>query len=165
VVTIFASVVIVLVAQLARDRVINVYVWKDVTQVHEKQLADLKDAHRRHIAQINNEHNVKTFRQHREIDRMESKFDRLYAENDYMTSMYQDQMRSAQEQEDRTAYLETKLREAGQSTPARLDPFSAPASQINFSNSPQRKRSHSFSKPPGSPTPLSQIVETEETEG
>jgi hypothetical protein len=164
VVTVFAAVVIVLIAQLARDRAINVFVWKDVAQVHEKQLADLKEAHRRHIAQLKNEHNVEAFRQHRELDSINARFNHLYAENDYMTSMYQDQMCSAQEQEDRIAYLETKLREAGQSTPARLVPFSAPASQINFANPPQRKRSHSFSKPPGSPSPLCQVVEAEEIE-
>jgi hypothetical protein len=156
--------VFALLAQLSTDKALQVFMSKDVGDVHEKQLADVKEAHRRNVTQIKTERDVEFFRQHRELETMNSKFSFLYAQHDYINSMYQDQMRTAQEQEDRITYLETKLREAGQSTPFRVMPFSAPAFQTVFAPPPQRNRSHPFSNQPGSPNALSQVVEAEETE-
>lgn len=66
--------------------------------------------------------------------------------------MYQDQLRTNQEQEDRIVFLEVKLKELGQLSPsAATAPFSAPASQISFAK-PQR-RARGVAK---MPSPLSQ---------
>jgi hypothetical protein len=161
---VFAAVVIALLAQLSTSKALNAFLSKDVGDVHEKQLADQSEAHRRRVTALKDEHSKENLRLWQELNRANAKFEHLYAEHDYITNLYQDQMRSLQEQEDRITYLETKLREAGQSTPARLAPFSAPASQTIFAQPPQRRRSHSFSKPPGSPSPLSQVIEAEEAE-
>ena len=161
---VFAAVVFALLAQLSTSKALNAFLSKNADAVRDKQLADLEEAHRRRVTGLKAEHSKDNIRLRQGLNHANAKFERLYAENEYITSMYQDQMRSAQEQEDRITYLETKLREASQSTPASFPPFSAPASQLVFTKPPQRKRSHSFSKPPGSPSPLSQVIEAEETE-
>jgi hypothetical protein len=161
---VFAAIVFALLAQLSTSKALNAFLSKNVDAVHEKHLADLTEAHRRRVTGLKDEHSKETLRLRQDLNRANAKFEHLYADYEYITSMYQDQMRSAQEQEDRITYLETKLREAGQSTPASFPPFSAPASQLVFANPPPRKRSHSFSKSSGSPSPLSQVVEAEETE-
>ncbi len=90
------------------------------------------------------------------------KFDRLYNEHDYISSMYQEQVRHTQEQEDRIEYLEKKLQEFGQSTPISRVPFSAPPSQITFSNPPRRERPNEVFHSIPLASPLAQVAEDQD---
>ena len=77
--------------------------------------------------------------------------------------MYQDQMRSNEEQDDRIAYLEKKLKEFGQlNSGGAAPPFSAPASQINFVNPPCRVRTAVEVSSPLSREPMVQVPEAKE---
>ncbi|KAF1940433.1 hypothetical protein EJ02DRAFT_456059 [Clathrospora elynae] len=159
---VFAAVVFALFVQLSTGRAINVYFSKDAGEVYKKQLADVKESHRRHLTTLKQDHHIEVHHLRSSLNTANAKYIRLHSEHDYMSSMYQDQMHATQEQEDRIHYLDKKLQEFGQSTPVNLAPFSAPPSQVSFSNPPRRRRSHSFSKSPATRSPLSQVVEAEE---
>ncbi|KAF1830062.1 hypothetical protein BDW02DRAFT_650911 [Decorospora gaudefroyi] len=161
---VFSVVLIAFLAPGSTDKAINDFLTKDVGRVHQKQLADLTEAHRRHVMALKTEHSKEHFRLYADLNHARTKFDRLYAEHDYLSSMLQDQMRSGQEQEDRINYLEKKLQEFGQSSPVTRTPLSAPASQLIFSNPPRRQRSELSPRSPFAPSPLSQVVKAEEEE-
>ncbi|KAI4697286.1 uncharacterized protein J4E84_000413 [Alternaria hordeiaustralica] len=159
---VFVTVAIALLARLSTSKALTQFLTNDVGGVHEKQLRDLSEAHRRHVASVKHEGSRETLRLRNDINYAAMKFDRLCNEHDYMSSMYQQQMHHTQEQDDRIEYLEKKLQEFGQSTPVTRAPFSAPHSQISFSLPPRRQRfEEAFNYVPlkGS---LSQVVESKD---
>lgn len=161
-IAVFITVVIALLARLSTNRALTNFLTDNVGGVHEKQLRDLTEAHRRHIASLKHESNREHLRLRSDVNIAALKFDRLYNEHDYISSMYQEQMQHSQEQEDRIQYLEKKLQEFGQSTPATRAPFSAPPSQIRFSDPPRRQRPNDDFRFTTSAAPLTQVVETED---
>ncbi|UPX20687.1 Aminopeptidase Y [Ascochyta rabiei] len=115
------------------------YLNRHVGEVQNTMLLDLQEFHRKRVATLKINHNQTMREAQDEIRRLHAKFDRLNSEYDWISTMYQDQMRTNQEQEDRIAFLEVKLKEFGQlKSSASSAPFSAPASQINFANPPRR---------------------------
>jgi hypothetical protein len=161
-IAVFVAVAIALLSRLSTNKALTQFLETDIGGVHEKQLRDLTEAHRRHVASIRHESNRENLRLRSDINNAALRFDRLYNEHDYISSMYREQMRHTQEQEDRIEYLEKKLREFGQSTPISHAPFSAPPSQITFSNPLRRERPNKvfFSIPVASP--LTQVAEDED---
>lgn len=122
-------------------------------------LADVKEAHRRHVITLKYDHNTQVSQLQGSLRTANVKFDRLHHDYEWLSEMYQDQMRATQEQEDRLGYLEGKLQEFGQLTPVKRAPFSAPPTQINFSNPPRRSRDNAASKSGAKSSPLSQVLE------
>ncbi|KAJ4339723.1 Aminopeptidase Y [Ascochyta clinopodiicola] len=150
---------IVVHKHLNKDAVVT-YLNRHVGEVHSLMLLDLQEFHRKRVATLKVNHNHTMREAHDEIHRLHAKFDRLNSEHDWISTMYQDQMRTNEEQEDRIAFLEVKLKEFGQLTPsASSAPFSAPASQINFANPPRRARDVVKASSPLSQTPLVQVQE------
>lgn len=142
------------------------YLNHHVGEVHNMMLLDLQELHRKRVGILKANHNQSMREAQDEIRRLHVKFDRLHSEYDWISIMYQDQMRTIQEQEDRIKFLEVKLKEFGQlSPPAAPAPFSAPASQINFANPPRRVRGALRTSSPLSQTPLVQDQEGEEGSG
>lgn len=161
--TLFSAVIFTVFASQINNSAIITFLSRHATDIANKQLADLSEAHRKRIASLKAEHNAQLHRTQSELTRIHGSFDRLNTEYDWMSGMYQDCMRTAQEQEDRIAYLEVKLLEFGQLTPAVRAPFSAPPGQVRFSNPPRRARFDSAVKS-ASPvaSPLAQVMETGE---
>lgn len=159
-IAVFITVLIVLLARLSTNRALANFLTDNVGGVHEKQLRDLTEAHRRHVASLKHESNREHLRLRSDVNIAALKFDRLYNEHDYISSIYQEQMQHSQEQEDRILYLEKKLQESGQSTPSTRAPFSAPPSQISFSDPPRRQRPNDDFRFTTSVIPLAQVVET-----
>ncbi|CAN9092281.1 unnamed protein product [Alternaria alternata] len=161
-VTVFSAVVIGLLARINATRALTNFLTDNVGEVHKKQLRDLDEAHRRHIASVKLESHREHLRLQGDVNNAALKFDRLYNEHDYISSMYQEQMQYTEEQEDRIRYLEKKLQEFGQSTPMTRTPFSAPPSQISFSPPPRRQQSNEILRHTASASPLGQVLEAED---
>jgi TolA-binding protein len=161
-VAVFAAVAIALLSRLSTSKALTQFLKNDVGGVHEKQLRDLTEAHRRHIAGMKHESSREILRLRSDVNNAALKFDRLYNEHDYISSMYQEQVRHTQEQEDRIEYLEKKLQEFGQSTPISRVPFSAPPSQITFSNPPRRERPNEVFHSIPLASPLAQVAEDQD---
>ncbi|KAL1800034.1 hypothetical protein ACET3X_000376 [Alternaria dauci] len=161
-VAVFTAVAIGILARLSASRALTNFLTGNVSEVHEKQLRDLSEAHRRHIASVKLESHHEHLRLQGDVNNGALKFDRLYNEHDYISSMYQEQIQHVREQEDRIRYLETKLREFGQSTPDTRVPFSAPSSQISFSFPPRRQQSDEVPHPTTSASLLPQVPEVED---
>ncbi|XPS77536.1 Aminopeptidase Y [Ascochyta lentis] len=153
---------IIIHKHLNKDAVVA-YLNRHMGEVHNLMLLDLQEFYRKRVATLKADHNQTMREAHDEIRRLHTKFDRVNSEYDWILAVYQDQMRTSQEQEDRITFLEVKLKEFGQLTPSATPaPFSAPASQINFTNPPRRVRGAVRSSSPLSQTPLVQVQETEE---
>ncbi|CAO2652722.1 Nn.00g021330.m01.CDS01 [Neocucurbitaria sp. VM-36] len=161
-IVVFAAVALALSSRLSSAKAITQFLSRHTNDVQDKQLADVKEAHRRRIAALKYDHQTQLHQLQGSLNTANAKFDRLHHDYDWMSGMYQDQMRSTQEQEDRITYLEVKLREFGQLTPGARLPYSAPPGQINFSNPPRRDRTDSAMKSPAASSPLKQVVEAEE---
>ncbi|KAF1843259.1 uncharacterized protein K460DRAFT_341182 [Cucurbitaria berberidis CBS 394.84] len=159
-IVVFAILVSTLFFRLSSAKAVINYISRHTTEIQDKQIADMKEAHRRRVAALKYEHQMQHHQLQANLNTANVKFDRLYSDHDWISGMYQDQMRSIQEQEHRIAYLEVKLQEFGQRTPGAHMPFSAPSSQISFSNPPRRNRSTMRS--PVGPSPLAQVVEVDE---
>lgn len=114
------------------------YLNQHATAIENKQIADLQALHRKYITQLKLAQNTQTQQLRQDLSDAQSDVERRDLENEWMTATYQDNMRLVQEQEDRIVYLEAKLQEYGQVTPATHQPYSAPASQIQFENPPRR---------------------------
>jgi hypothetical protein len=134
----YAAVLFALLAKLSTDRAVNVFVNKDENEIHEKLLADIKEGHRRYINVLKKDHAKVVLYLDTSLDKVNSKYSQLHYEHDFISSLYQDQVRLNEEQEDRINYLEKKLQEFGQSTPVTRTPFSAPPSRVTFSDPPRR---------------------------
>ncbi|CAN9085585.1 unnamed protein product [Alternaria sp. RS040] len=161
-VTVFSAVVIGLLARINATRALTNFLTDNVGEVHEKQLRDLDEAHHRHIASVKLESHREHLRLQGDVNNAALRFDRLYNEHNYISSMYQEQMQYTEEQEDRIQYLEKKLQEFGQSTPMTRTPFSAPPSQISFSPPPRRQQSNEILRHTASASPLGQALEAED---
>jgi hypothetical protein len=122
----------------------------------------LSKAHHRYVASLKNEHDVEYICFHSNLHRENAKVNRLHAEYDYISSMYQEQTRGSQEQDDRINYLENGLQDYSQSTWVTRTPLSASPSQVNFSTLPHRQRSEDVSRSPAPRASLSRINEAEE---
>jgi hypothetical protein len=135
-----------------------------INDVQDKQVADINEAHRRHIATLKYDHQTLVHELQGSLNTANVKFNRIYHDHDWMSGMYQEQFRLNQEQEDRITYLEGKLKEFGQLTPDLRTPFSAPATRIHFSVPPRRDHGGSPTSSSAMPNPLSQVeaVEAEE---
>tara|TARA_R110002003_G_scaffold193_2_gene14918 strand:+ start:26664 stop:27152 length:489 start_codon:yes stop_codon:yes gene_type:complete len=135
------------------------YLSRHVTEVEKKQFADVKDAHRRHITALKTEYSTELHRVQGNLHVANAKWDRLNTNYNWICTDYEEQMRVNQEQEDRIQYLEDERKQNGLSTPKTRLPFSAPASQIEFSDPTLRSRFRSAVK--GSvtdmPFPLGQV--------
>lgn len=159
----FLLVTMVAVHQHLNKNAVVAYLKRYVGEVHNMMLLDLQESHRKRIAHLKASHNQAMYEAHDEMRRIHAKFDRLDSEYDWMSAVYQDQMRTNQEQEDRIAFLEARLREFGQLTPsATAAPFSAPASQTNFTRPQRRARGALMTSSPLSQPPLVQAPEGEE---
>jgi hypothetical protein len=110
------------------------------TDIENKQLTDLQEAHHRRILSLKNQHNIVVHQLQGSLNTIKANLDCLNNEYDWLANMYQDQMRTAQEQEDRVTYLEGKLQESSQLTATMRQPFSAPPSRVQFANPPRRSR-------------------------
>jgi hypothetical protein len=133
------------------------YLARHKSEIENKQLDDVQEAHCRRIVTLRHLHHDEIRLLQGSLNTVSANFDRLNNEFSWMSTMYQDQMRMAQEQEDRLHYLESKLQEAGQRTPMARQPFSAPPSRIHFANPPRRSRSVIRSPASGVPSPLAQV--------
>lgn len=151
-----------LLARINATRALTNFLTDNLGEVHEKQLRDIDEAHRRYIASVKLENHREHLRLQGDVNNAALKFDRLYNEHDYISSMYQEQMQYKEEQEDRIRYLEKKLQEFGQSTPMTRTPFSAPPSQISFSPPPRRQQSNEILRYTASASPLGQVLEAED---
>ncbi|KAJ4362925.1 Aminopeptidase Y [Neocucurbitaria cava] len=161
-VAVFASVAIGIGSNFCCADAAVQYLKRHTTEVQNKQLEDLKEAHGRRIAALTYEHQVRINQLEASLHAADDKFDRLYHDYEWMNGMYQEQMRNTQEQEDRIAYLETKLQEFGQLTPGARVPFSAPPSRIHFTYPPRRARNDSAMRSAAASSPLNQVVEAED---
>jgi hypothetical protein len=133
------------------------YLAHHKNEIENKQLDDLQEAHCRRVMAIKHLHRDEICLLQGSLDTVSANFDRLNSDFSWMSNLYQDQMRMAQEQEDRIHYLEGKFQEAGQRTPVARQPFSAPPSRIQFANPPRRSRSAMRSPVTGIPSPLAQV--------
>ncbi|KAL1645920.1 Aminopeptidase Y [Didymella pomorum] len=90
-------------------------------------------------------------------------FNGLNSEYDYISEIWQDQTLLKSEQEDCIDYLESKLREFGNSKSASsAPPFSAPASQVTFADPPRRAGGAVAATSPLAQQPMMQTPEVEE---
>jgi hypothetical protein len=153
VVAIFVATVTVLVTQTGANKPVTNLLTSDTSRVHDKQLQDLTEFHGSRMAGVKNEHDG---------EHASARFDRLYSELEYMSTMYREQMRNMQEQEDRIRYLEKKLEEFGRTTAIARTPYSAPATQISFMNPPRRQRFSEGHRWPAPTRMLSKVVEAED---
>ncbi|KAH7361310.1 hypothetical protein BKA66DRAFT_444696 [Pyrenochaeta sp. MPI-SDFR-AT-0127] len=162
IVTLYAVVLFATLVQTSSKHSVTKLLARHTTEIQDKQVADIKEAHRRHVLTLKGDHQTQIHLLQGSINTANAKFDRLHHDYDWMSNMYRDQMRSAQEQEDRIAYLEMKIQESGQLTPNARAPFSAPPSRVQFSNPPRRDRFNPAMKSPALLSPLKQVVEAEE---
>ena len=131
----------VIVHQCLTKNAILGYLHQPASAVRNVTIADLQEAHRKRIFMLKNNHNQDMQEAWDEIHRLHAKFNRLNSEHDWICTVYQDQMRSIEEQKHRIEYLEKTLKEFGQLAGSRGQaPFSAPASQITFVNPSCRVR-------------------------
>ncbi|KAH7382435.1 hypothetical protein DE146DRAFT_636610 [Phaeosphaeria sp. MPI-PUGE-AT-0046c] len=130
-------------------------------EIESRQLGDLQEAHRRRILGLKSEHKNDLNPFKGLVHRANARYLRLEGEYDWITTAYQDQMRTTQEQEDRIDYLQSKLQEIGQASPSTRQPYSAPPSQLQFAKPPRRSRG---SIAAGAPSPLSQVTGAGEIE-
>ncbi|KAF2125191.1 hypothetical protein P153DRAFT_390040 [Dothidotthia symphoricarpi CBS 119687] len=138
---IYAALALSMIVSLRSEKTLIEYISGDAKRISDSQIIELQEAHRKRIASLKYENQTCQRQLQSSLNRANAKIDRINHEFDWVTDMYQDQMRVAQEQDDRITYLETKLQETGQRSPAVHAPFSAPSSQINFANPPRRNRS------------------------
>jgi hypothetical protein len=155
--TVFIFTVITVLSRHSSTAVLSAFLYAQITDIMNKQLADLQEAHRKRVAFLKNEFAKQSRGFQRMIDRLQDDYQRLNAEYDFMTDMYQDGQRTMQELEDRIVYLEG-LR--SRNTPTERAPFSAPSSRIRFSDPPRRVRGDS--RGPALPSPLSQVTGADE---
>jgi hypothetical protein len=113
----------------------------------QDQMANLQEATRQ---RLKTEHLKEIRLLKGNLNSASDKVNRLSQDHDWMSGMYQDQMRLNQEQEDRIKYLERKLQEFGQHSPAHIMPFSAPSTTTTFANPPRRVRATSAADPTSS---------------
>lgn len=114
---------------------------RHVHDVHHMTITNLQEAHRKYNILFESANNQNMREARDEIRRLGMNFDRLNDEYDYITSMYQDQMRLNSEQENRIDYLEKKLKDYRNSKSAsRTLPFTSPASLVTFARTPRRIR-------------------------
>lgn len=158
---IFATVALGIISQIMRAHTLRDFFSGHTSEIHEKRLADANEAHRRRIAALKHEHRVELSQLQSILHVANGKLERLNYEYEWMTGMYQDQMHNIQEQDDRVAYLETKLKEFGQHTSTLRAPFSAPAAKTTFSMPPRRGQVGPSNTSPNISCPLSQVMETQ----
>jgi hypothetical protein len=103
-------------------------------------LRALQESQRRQLLELKHGYNSAEVHLQNQLQAAAGRFLRLHADYDCITILYQDQGYLVQEYEDRIAYLERKLHESGQNTPTARQPYSAPASQVNFKAPPRRLR-------------------------
>lgn len=112
---------------------------RHVDDVHTMAILNLQKSHRKHMILLKTANSQNMREAQNEIHRMSVKFAGLNGEYDYISTMYHDQTRLNSEQEDRIDYLEERLKEFRQLNSASpTAPFSAPASQVTFADSPRR---------------------------
>ncbi|KAH7062921.1 hypothetical protein BKA63DRAFT_572930 [Paraphoma chrysanthemicola] len=151
---VFGFYISALMTFFARDsngKTVVSYLSRHVTDVEKQQCADLQDAHRRHVNMLNSEHSVELRRVRGTLNAAHGQVTRINNEYDWVCTEYQEQLRVNQELQDRIKYLEDLRKQNGLSSPPPPFPYSAPASQIKFSDPKVRAR-----------FPLAQVVEVEE---
>jgi hypothetical protein len=139
--TLYLALIAFVYTQQYNKQALLQYFSQHRTEIEQRQLTDLQEVHRRRILVLKSEHVQEIRHLQDSIHAANAKFDRTHAEHNWISGVYQDQMRTVQEQEDRIGYLERKLQEFGQNSPATLPPYSAPSSTIQFANPPRRLRS------------------------
>jgi hypothetical protein len=115
---------------------------REMERLHSHQLMALTWTHYNDVLQLQ-----------AKINTADNKYIRLSTDYDWLSTKYEDQTHLVQELEDRVAYLEGKLHEAGQTTPTTRQPYSAPPTQMEFTNPPHRSRASTIV----SPSPLSDV--------
>jgi hypothetical protein len=155
----YVAALMTLFARESNKQALTSYLSRHITEVEKKQFADIKDAHRYHITALKTEYNTQLHRVQGSLHIANGKVDRLSTNYDWICTAHDEQMRVNQEQQDRIQYLEDERKQNGLSTPKTRLPFSAPASQIEFSDPTLRSRFRSAEK--GSvtdmPFPLGQV--------
>ncbi|KAI8938508.1 hypothetical protein NX059_004396 [Plenodomus lindquistii] len=109
------------------------------SMVHKNELADAQSSHRRRVAALTSAHATELNDLRMTLQAANAKFDRMHGDYEWLSSMYQDQMRGSQEQDDRMQYLERKLAEMGGATPGLAMPLSAPSTMTSFEVLPKTK--------------------------
>jgi hypothetical protein len=140
VMALYVAALMTLFARESNKQALTGYLSRHVTEVEKAQLADVKDAHRRQIIALKAEQNTQIHRIQGTLHVANGKVDRLTTEYDWICAAHDEQMRVNQEQQDRIRYLEDERKQNGFSTPKMRLPFSAPASQIEFSDPKLRAR-------------------------
>jgi len=149
----FTITVITVFARHSKAAALTAFLNHHTRDIMDKQLADLKEAHRKRISSLKDEFAQLSQSMQRTINRLQHDYRRLNIEYDFMIDTYQDTQRTIQELEDRIVYLEG-LR--SRNTATERTPFSAPASRVQFSDPP--RRGPAGSRGPATPSPLSQVA-------
>lgn len=152
------TVVVIVQNSLNKDAIFK-YVHQHTSAVRNATIADLHESHRKRIIVLKNNHNQDMREAQGHIAHLRARINGINNEHDYMCTMYRDQMRCNEEQEERIEYLEKKLKEFGQLSVTAAMPHSAPASQTTFANTPSRVRSTVKPSSPLSQTPMGQVEE------
>lgn len=152
----------VLILQRHYQNAILNHLTHNVISVQNMTLPDVQENHRKRVATLELTHSQTIREAQDEIRRLRARFDRLDSEYDWISAMYQDQMRTNEEQGDRIAYLEKKLTEFGQLGATAAAPFSAPACQVVFANPPRRVRGAARASSPLAQEPMVQSGEVKE---
>lgn len=140
--------------------VVMVIIYK---RIQNEMILALKGSHLKRLIAIESMYSQSLREARDQLRILEVKFDQLNGEHDWISSMYQDQMRASQEQDDRISFLETRLREFGQlNSEGSTAPFSAPASQIKFTNPPRRLRAAVGTSSPLAQSPPMQMQENDD---
>jgi signal transduction histidine kinase len=154
---VFIVTVLTVFARHSNTKVVSAFLHSHTTDIKDKQLADLQEAHRKRVSFLKNEFAKQHRGLERTLNRMHMDYERLNHEYDFMAEAFQEGQRTILEQDDRIAYLEG-LR--GRATPMARAPFSAPSNRIQFSNPPRRTRgtSRGGGVVLAPPSPLSQVM-------
>ncbi|KAH7071010.1 hypothetical protein FB567DRAFT_598268 [Paraphoma chrysanthemicola] len=151
---VFGFYISALMTFFARDHHVQAvvsYLSRHVTDVEKQQFADLQEAHRRQVNMLKSEHSVELRHLRGNLNDAHGEVTRINDQYDWVCAEYQEQLRVNQEQQDRIKYLEDLRKQNGVSSPLPQLPYSAPASQIKFSDPTVRAR-----------FPLAPVVEVEE---
>ena len=153
------TVVVIVQNSFNKDAIFK-YLHQHASAVRNATIADLHESHRKRIIVLKNNHNQDMREAQDHIAHLRARIKGINNEHDYICTMYQDQMRCNEEQEERIEYLEKKLKEFGRlSVTAATPPYSAPASHTTFADTPRRVRSTVKPSSPLSQTPMVQVEE------
>ncbi|KAJ8114466.1 hypothetical protein OPT61_g3665 [Boeremia exigua] len=163
VVAVSAITIIIVIQQRLKQNTVLGSLNGNVVAAQGSMLLDIQNSHSKHITTLKITHNQDMRAAQDEIRVQYDKLSRVNNEYNWICNAYQDQTRTSDEQFNRIVYLEKKLKEFGQLGTGDMDPpFSAPASQINFADTPRRDDSSVMVSSPLSRDPMVQDADAKE---